>query len=348
MKNLLIIMLLVISGKVCEAQITDLAISDISIVPGAISIGNSGYMDIAMYNVGAVIPVKGVLLNVTVSDHLKIGEMSLMDDYGVWEIIYSSHQPGSTTMYIQNTKGKVAREAKYQIRVKFEVAKESCTDCVAIVGNLGLDDAAERISETEPSNNGKVSYFTAHGSLPITLGRFSAAINDCSDVNIDWETKGENDVERIEVERSYDGISFLSTKAIKAKGKRKVSSTYAVMDETAIQRGKVYYRLKTVDNKGAIAYSKVLDVNVDCDQKPEMRVYPNPAYGHTTVTFKGIRNMPGIEVALLNDQGNIVRTLKMDPSGANVVNLEALPSGAYFIKVLDDKIDLKSKFIKVD
>ncbi len=336
------------SGVLCDAQITDLAISNVSIVPREISVGNSGYMDIAVYNIGAEIPVKGVLLNVTVSDHLRIADMHLLDDYGVWEIIYSTIQPGSTTMYILNTKGMVSRESKYSIRVRFEVAKESCTDCVPIVGNIGLHDGAERISETEPMNNSKVGYFTAHSSLPVTLGRFSAVINDCSDVNIDWETKDEDNVDRIEVEKSFDGITFLSAKAVKAKGERKAASIYEVNDETAIQRGKVYYRLKTVDNKGSVAYSKVLDVNVDCDRKPEMIVYPNPAFGHTTVTFKGMKDVSAIQVGLMNDQGNIVKTLKMDPSGKNMINLETLPNGAYFIKVLDENIDLQSKFIKVN
>ncbi len=272
MKNLIIIIILVTANILCYAQNTDLAISDVSIVPREISVGNSGYMDIAVYNIGMEIPVKGVLLNVTVSDHLRIADMHLLDDYGVWEIIYSTTQPGSTTLYIQNTKDKVGKESKYEIRVRFEVGKESCTDCVAIVSNIGLHDSAERIYDQEPSNDGKVGHFTAHNSLPITLGRFSAAINDCSDVNIDWETKDEDNVDRIEVEKSFDGITFLSAKAVKAKGERKAASIYAVNDETAIQRGKVYYRLKTVDNKGSVAYSKVLDVNVDCDRKPEMIV----------------------------------------------------------------------------
>ena len=79
-----------------------------------------------------------------------------------------------------------------------------------------------------------------------------------------------------------------------------------------------------------------------------MNIYPNPTHGQASVSFSGFKTNNMREVLLLNVKGDIVRSLKMDPLANNNLNINDLPSGIYFLKLVDETNVIQKKFVKIN
>jgi endonuclease I len=108
-------------------------------------------------------------------------------------------------------------------------------------------------------------------ALPVDIVLFSGKL-DGKNVSLNWEVATETNLDRYEVERSFNGSEYALTGTVKAEGR----SSYYYNDNIELSRGKrVYYRLKKVDKDGRFAYSAVFTLHVPLNIK--FSVYPNPA-----------------------------------------------------------------------
>jgi hypothetical protein len=79
----------------------------------------------------------------------------------------------------------------------------------------------------------------------------------------------------------------------------------------------------------------------------DFKVYPNPASHEINVKYTSDEKEVKIEV--INTKGSIVSSKKIHSSNGNYeekLNVEALPSGIYFIKINGNKKSLSKTFIK--
>ncbi len=112
--------------------------------------------------------------------------------------------------------------------------------------------------------SGNPSYFISPSCvypLPITLGDFY--LKTFSDyTSIYWTTLSETNCDYFEVQKSTDGINFVTIGEVTGAGNSSTLINYSFRDETQ-NTGTVYYRLKQVDFDGKFQYSYTISTSSD-------------------------------------------------------------------------------------
>ena len=178
--------------------------------------------------------------------------------------------------------------------------------------------------------------------LPITLSDFQS--NRIKDkVFLKWETQSEVNFSHFILERSTDSKTFYEIGKVSAL-KRASGSQYNFTDtpEAATTN---YYRLKSIDNDGSFAYSKIISESGDPTDAPFL-VYPSIARENKIeVRFKKVSD--AAQIKIFNVNGQLVSTYNL-PIGisSQTIEISTFTEGVYFL-VLQDKGNIQSrKFIK--
>jgi hypothetical protein len=112
----------------------------------------------------------------------------------------------------------------------------------------------------------------ANSLLPVTYSAFNATL-DGSDVLLNWKTEMEKDNASFIIERSNDGVLFLTSGQIPGKNAGQ-GATYQFRDRQP-GGGMVYYRLKQLDSDGSYSYSAIVKVNITLPDTRNIRLLSN-------------------------------------------------------------------------
>ena len=173
--------------------------------------------------------------------------------------------------------------------------------------------------------------------LPVELTSFTATAK-AGKVNLIWNTATEINNSGFEIERSFDGNSFVTVGFVKGNGTTTQPKSYSYTDAIELQGiENIYYRLKQVDYNGAINYSDVVSVLFDIPTEFALgQNYPNPFNPATKIKYSvpqnslvtiAVYDLTGQEVALLLNE--------VKEAGNYEINFDAsqLSSGVYFYKM---------------
>jgi hypothetical protein len=180
--------------------------------------------------------------------------------------------------------------------------------------------------------------------LPITLKYFTAWKRP--DANrITWLTTTENNFSHFEIEKSIDGVNFITITTIAGKGGKSKETAYTFDDNEvkAIQ----YYRLKYVDANGQYTYSNILRVNRDDVTNTKV------LFSNRVTTMLALRlidmNTDNLSIKIIDNSGREVRrqNVKINP-GENSLNINtgAIPSGFYYLMLSADNYKRTFSFVK--
>jgi len=349
MKNIILLLTFLVLSLSMKAQgTTDLSNPTTSVVDPVESIGSTGFVEVQLSNTFVPIPANGVRLEITITNHLNITPI-LVDNFGVWGVTYNGTENGNTVIVVKNTLAAMPILSNYELRFNFIAVNLSCVDCGIVNSNVGLTDDAIGVSDVPPTNNGANAKYTVSIPLPIKLGDFATKINDCSSIDVFWNTYSEENFEKAEIQKSVDGKNYISIGTVKTKGNgTAVNNSYLFTDNSPLVSGTVYYRLKVIDLDKSYSYSRVATAIVNCDNAIDMDIYPNPTYGQANVSFSGFKTNNMREVLILNVKGDVVRSIKMDPLANNNLNVNDLVSGIYFLKLVDETHVIQKKFVKIN
>ena len=193
------------------------------------------------------------------------------------------------------------------------------------------------------STTATLSSFTV---LPVTLIELRGEHTDGANV-LHWQTAGEGNAVRFEVERSADGVNFLPIGSVPASGS---NSAYAFTDNR-LSAPVHYYRLRMMDAGGKAAYSKIIVIKDNGTSITLGAVRPNPVVSELTVSFSS-GGVQTVKLELVDAAGRSVATKQLrSVPGLNNVKLEglaALPKGLYVLKVRADAVQLQQKLLKVN
>ena len=172
--------------------------------------------------------------------------------------------------------------------------------------------------------------------LPIELLDFSGK-QAKSDVKLTWITASERDNKGFELERSSDGKTFAAIGFVKGQGTTTQQHTYDFTDTPPQYFGGiVYYRLRQINFDGTESLSKTLSFTLG--KATDWLVFPNPT--KTDVVVQSNQDIKGTVIVEWADL--LGRTLGSSiyegisvKSGIHQ-NVENLPNGLYFIKILSD------------
>ncbi len=119
-------------------------------------------------------------------------------------------------------------------------------------------------------------------TLPVHFLSFAGRLQQDESVRLDWDAQILSGHDYFEVEKSSDGINFVSI------GRGPSSAPYYKIDRSPYI-GNNYYRVKQVDVDNKIAYSTVVNV-VYNPWKLHVSVYPNPVKDVLTVKINSTKN----------------------------------------------------------
>ncbi len=162
--------------------------------------------------------------------------------------------------------------------------------------------------------------------LPITLSDFEAKKNN-EQAKLNWNTVQEFNSNKFLIERSGNGIDFITIGEVKAKGNSNVESAYQFTDVLTLA-GTNYYRLKLLDNTGNFNYSIIRQLNFDKNNL-QVKVFPNPVItGKVTVNTSEECK----QIELLNISGQRLKIF-ITSASSNNIDIGKLPAGIYQLKI---------------
>lgn len=197
------------------------------------------------------------------------------------------------------------------------------------------------------SRNGVTSFSpfgVANGNaLPIELLDFDGNINEF-DISLWWQTSMEMNVDKFEIERSFDGHFFEKIGEVKAKGYSQSLENYAFTDKEPLF-GKNYYRLKNKDIDGSFHYSDILSFMY---KKLSINVYPNPFEAELQI-FIQHKQEEMAQISIQNAQGQPVFMQKYSLlRGTNTISLplQTLAAGVYSLSIQGAEINQSLMIMK--
>jgi hypothetical protein len=177
-------------------------------------------------------------------------------------------------------------------------------------------------------------------ALPVTLLSFNAVPNS-EVVLTNWQTASEVNNNYFTVERSADGIEFLSIGTVKGAGNSASLRSYKWTDENPLP-GVSYYRLRQTDFDGNTTLSPMVSVDMTVNtllNSSAFTLYPNPASDQVSVNL--INPSAGTSINIYNLLGNLAYSTSYtgNNSGEKLINIATsgiLPSGIYTVSVGTD------------
>ena len=167
--------------------------------------------------------------------------------------------------------------------------------------------------------------------FPVEMANITGEVLEQSNM-LYWETASEMQLDRFVVEKSFDGDHFSMIGEVRGVNEPSGSS-YRFEDEWAIS-GKTYYRLKIVDEDGAINYSEVVSLDrVDSGERL-LITYPT-GREEIALNWQGKEASAG-EVRLYSIQGKVINRYEYQEDAGAAMSLaiptQSMSPGAYFLR----------------
>ncbi|MEI6185014.1 MAG: pectinesterase family protein [Bacteroidota bacterium] len=177
--------------------------------------------------------------------------------------------------------------------------------------------------------------------VPVNLVSFTAHKKD-KQIDLNWNTANELNLAEYSIERSATGHDFTSVGSVFAKSTVGENS-YQFTDYQLPVSNVVYYRLKMIDKTGEFTYSKI--IQVETHPAITLQAYPNPV-----INFLKLEHGPASatsEFRIVNTAGRLVqRFFPTIGSTSNLIPVEALPTGNYYIQYVNGIDSYSLSFIK--
>ncbi len=133
-------------------------------------------------------------------------------------------------------------------------------------------------------------------TVPVTWIDFTADKGFNNTVKLDWTVGDEVNNDHYDIERSIDGVNFSKIGTVAGNTSSFTHVAYSFVDNNNVPTGKVYYRIKEVDNNGKSSYSKVVIINSDVQSNlwystvtgSNLKVYLKSDIGKTTISVHDI------------------------------------------------------------
>lgn len=176
--------------------------------------------------------------------------------------------------------------------------------------------------------------------LPVKLTSFTATPQNNSSL-LQWSTAQETNSSHFEVQRSADGAAYSTIGQVVAKGNSTAISRYSFTDPNPIA-GRNYYRLKIVDNKGAVNYSAIRIVDKEgTAAAPEIYLTASGSSLH----INGLTATGMVTIRMFNAAGQLVKKVQLPATPVMDMAME-LPRGWYMAEISSGDKTYRKKIIK--
>lgn len=117
--------------------------------------------------------------------------------------------------------------------------------------------------------------------LPVRFSEIKAT-KKAEGIFIEWKVENESELDKYEIQRSFDGINFLKIGVVNAK--ENAPLPYNWTDSNLTASSNYCYRIKIIDGFGKGEFSDIANVYI-YNKKDDISIYPNPIY-NDHISFK--------------------------------------------------------------
>jgi hypothetical protein len=183
--------------------------------------------------------------------------------------------------------------------------------------------------------------------LEVQLLSFNGRIKD-RQVNLFWEITTESKQLSFDIEKSYDGISFLKIGTINRNEDETGQNSYSFTDYNLPQNGISFYRLRIYTTTGKSIYSKIVNVLLS-EAGLGIESVTNPFSSELSFILYSDK-VKTVKVQLIDGIGSIISNKVFEiPVGATRISIDNIPglsSGLYFLRVESNEKILLEKVLK--
>ena len=180
-------------------------------------------------------------------------------------------------------------------------------------------------------------------ALPVELVDFTAEVFE-DVVKLNWSTASERDNDYFEVERSIDGINFLTLGKIQGRGTTGQLSNYQLQDNHP-QQGINYYRLKQVDLDGKFSFSDIEQIEFT-DNETSIHIFPNPSkIGFLNMNF--VSKTKNTTIEIYDMLGRLVYQNKIENIGSQSLTIPTKDwsNGIFIVSISNVRMEKKLKVV---
>jgi photosystem II stability/assembly factor-like uncharacterized protein len=178
--------------------------------------------------------------------------------------------------------------------------------------------------------------------LPLQWLQFTATPQEIPrpQVLLQWKTAQEYNTRLFEVERSRDLIQFEKTDEVPAAGFSSAVRNYQTVDEQPWP-GTSYYRIRQIDLDGTASYSPMVAVTFQ-GLKDAFTMWPNLVKSGDPVTVQAA--LPGFTASTTDAWGRVLFQQALH-EGDNLMVLDKLPAGTYYVRMSDGRTAVMKKLV---
>jgi hypothetical protein len=167
--------------------------------------------------------------------------------------------------------------------------------------------------------------------LPIQFMSFEAELIAERDALLTWVTEKENNNITFELEKAIsnrnNGLTYEKIATVNGSSAKEYSYVQANLIS-----GTHYFRIKTIEVDGTIAYSAIKALIVKA-QDYTIAVYPNPSEGTVWIDITDDVSAEKIDIEVFNNIGQKVYAHSTNNKTKIELNLSHLPNGSYIVKM---------------
>ena len=193
--------------------------------------------------------------------------------------------------------------------------------------------------------------YPIYSVLPVVLESFTAALNgQATQVNLNWITSAQVNVNHFIVERSLDGTNFDQAGVVFPNENGGQNVSYSFPDDiSSLQNPMIYYRLCTVDIDGSVQYSSIRLIRIEKQVTNTIAVqaYPNPVTSELRVTIPSEWQNKQVTYQVFNTNGQLAAKVDQGSgSQTQTINVADLAPGMYIVNVRCQGQTAQSKILK--
>ncbi|MEP7324083.1 MAG: T9SS type A sorting domain-containing protein [Saprospiraceae bacterium] len=207
-------------------------------------------------------------------------------------------------------------------------------------------------SITQTGGNTNNDNQKAYNYLPINLIDFNVKKIKNQTSRVYWSTASEFSILNFQIKRSIETPENWQIINIQAgAGNTEKSKSYSFDDILPSGTRKVFYKMETIDVDGSIKYTAIRSIRFDQSTNNfSLDGFPNPTKSKYTINLETLKD-ESLAIEIIDLLGKrISMEIMKAKSGFNThdLNLSALSSGTYIVKVSGGGVMDTSKVMKVD
>lgn len=267
----------------------------------------------------------------------------LIDSNEYWTINKISGGSARVVLTWDNTKFPIPQVSVSDLRVAYYPGTKWTS-----IGGSGTGTAAATgtvTSNLTATFNNNFTIGSIAVVLPLQLIEFSGQRSGSGN-QIKWVVTNEVNTNEYELQRSTDGLNFTSINKQIVLSKNSVSY-YSYLDKGSVNE-RMFYRLRYIDNNGAVKYSDIIAIDPDRTFNNMFYVVGNPFQNRIAI-YAGNEYKGKYNYTLTSNSGQVVQTGVIDIAFAGIqsINLEShIPRGTYILVLHNKNKKLVQKLFK--